>query len=208
MKRELLIAVGCGIAGAAAGVGALLFLHPIPKPGPPKVQTDTLWMEAQRPQLVKPTIGQRLTTTRVRGQTAIADAPSAPAQLSVRQYCAPTIALQTSAQRPDSASSTENPPPVLPDFRGRRAGPRLELYSTLNNARRWQWTGTARGRVQWESSGDSVLVRGDRFWVRVVRGAPRCAAYGAGGAAIGGLAGQDLQQITITALVAALACAF
>ena len=167
-------------------------------------------LEAQRPQLEKPSLGQKLTTTRVRGQTAIADAPSAPAQLSVRQYCAPTIALQTSAPPSDSAASTENPPPVLPDFRGRRAGPRLELYSTLNNARRWQWTGHVRGRVQWESSGDSVLVRGDRLWVRLVRGAPRCAVKMGAHGLVGGLLDREnrLEGAAISAAVAAVGCLF
>jgi len=98
-------------------------------------------------------------------------------------------------------------PAILPDFAGKRSGPRIELYSTLGDGRRWQWTGTARGRVTWQSSGDSVLVRGDRLWLRIVRGTPRCATYGAAGGAIGVLGGQDPRQAALTGLVTALACA-
>lgn len=200
--------------GALAGAGLLLWLHPSPGPQAPIVQVDTLWMEAQRPHLAKPSLGQKLTTARVRGQVAIAAAPSAPAWLTITGYCAPVIGKPESGKadlnglRNSVISDSTVPPALLPDFGGRRAGPRLELYSTLNSARRWSWTGTVRGRATWQSSGDSVLVRGDRLWVRVVRGAPRCGAYGAAGGAIGALVGQDLRQAAVTGLVAALACAF
>lgn len=194
------------VAGALLAGAAVWELKPAPAPGPAKVETDTLWLEKQRPDLVKPSLGQKLTTTRVRGQTTIADAPSAPARLALRSYCLPL--LQPPAA--DSVSSKENPPPALPDFSGRRAGSRLELYSTLNSERRWQWTGTARGRVTWESSGDSVLVRGDRLWVRLVRGGIRCSPKIGATGLVGGLLDRDkpLRGAAISAGVAALGCLF
>lgn len=205
MKRELLIAGVCAIAGAVLA----LQLRPAAPRAPSVVHTDTLYLEAQRPKLEKPSLGQRLTTTRVRGQTTIADAPSAPAQLAVRRYCAPVVVdgAIAGAAVADSGGNVQQAP-VLPDFGGRRAGPRLDLYSTLNNARRWQWTGTVRGRVQWQSSGDSVLVTGDRLWVRLLRGAPKCAAK----AAVYGLVGAGLDRenrlegAAIAAAVRALDC--
>ncbi|MBA3497329.1 MAG: hypothetical protein H0T86_09500 [Gemmatimonadales bacterium] len=86
-------------------------------------------------------------------------------------------------------------------------GPRLELFSTLSDARRWQWTGTVRGRIRWESSGDTVLVRGDQLWTRVLRGVPKCGAFGLVGGGIGAVAGQDFGQSSFTGLLTALACA-
>jgi hypothetical protein len=207
VKREILVAGVCAIAGAVLA----LQLRPAPPPAPSVVHTDTLFLEAQRPKLEHPSLGQRLTTTRVRGRTAIADAPSAPAQLAVRRYCAPMVedGAIAGAIVADSAANVQHIA-VLPDFGGRRAGPRLELYSTLNNARRWQWTGTVRGRVQWQSSGDSVLVTGDRIWARLVRGAPKCAAKMAVHGLVGGLLDDEnrLEGAAIAAGVRALDCLF
>jgi hypothetical protein len=205
VKRELLAA---GV-GAIAAALLVLQLRPSPAPGPPQIRTDTLWMEAQRPQLEHPSLGQKLTTTRIRGQAAIADAPSAPAQLAVRRYCDPAV-VDLNGLRNPVISDSAAPPAVLPDFGGKRAGPRLELFSTLNNARRWQWTGTVRGRVKWQSSGDTVLVTGDRLWVRLVRGGVKCAPKMAAHGLVGGLLDQEnrLEGAAISAGVAALACAF
>jgi hypothetical protein len=205
MKPLLLAAlVGALLAGALVWT-----LKPAPPPGPPVVRTEVRWMEAQRPKLEHPSLGQKLTTTRIRGQTTIADAPSAPAQLAVRRYCEPLV-LQTSAVGSDSGSMNEKSPAQLPDFGGKKAGPRLELFSTLNSGHRWQWTGAVRGRAKWQSSGDTVLVTGDRLWVRLVRGAPKCAAKMAVHGLVGGiLDGENrLEGAAIAAAVRALDCLF
>jgi hypothetical protein len=201
VKRELLALA----IGAAAGAGALVYLRPLPPRIPPEIRTDTLWMEAQRPELEHRGLRDRLTTHRVEGTTAIADAPSLPGRLDVASYCAPAIA-ETSSGQP--AADSGQVVVTLPDFGGRRAGPRLELFSTLGDGRRWSWQGTVRGRIQWQSSGDSVLVTGDRLWVRVARGAPKCGLWGAGGAAAGGLASRSLEGAIAAGAVAALSCAF
>jgi hypothetical protein len=213
MKRELVIFCSAAAVGALVGVAILLQLRPTPSPIPPVVQTDTLWLEAQRPKLEHPSLGQRLTTTRIRGQTTIADVPSAPARLAVDRYCLPKLQPAAADSQPRASDEGENQlhtSALLPDFGGKRAGPRLELFSTLNNARRWQWTGTVRGRVQWQSSGDSVLVTGDRLWVRLVRGAPKCAARMAVHGLVGGLLDSDnrLDGAAIAAGVRALDCLF
>jgi hypothetical protein len=200
VKRELLALA----IGAAAGAGALFFLRPLPPRIPAEIRTDTLWMEAQRPELEHRGLRDRLTTHQVEGTTAIADAPSLPGRLDVASYCAPVV-----HEASGSDTLTHNPPPaILPDFGGRRDGPRLELFSTLGDGRRWSWQGTVRGRIQWQSSGDSVLVTGDRLWVRIARGAPKCAAWGAGGAAAGGLASRSLEGAIAAGALTALSCAF
>jgi hypothetical protein len=216
MKRELVIFCVATVVGAGIGVAILLQLRPAPSPAPSVVRTDTLWMEKARPKLEHPTLGQRLTTTRIRGQTTIADAPSAPAQLAVRRYCEPVIKspavdiLGDSQPRASDEGANQLHTALLPDFGGKKAGPRLELFSTLNNAHRWQWSGTVRGRVQWQSSGDTVLVTGDRLWVRLLRGIPKCAPKMAAHGLVGGLLDQDnrLEGAAINASVAALGCLF
>jgi hypothetical protein len=77
----------------------------------------------------------------------------------------PRSAQDDSARRrtPCLSNATKG---VSANSSSRRAGPRLELFSTLNNARRWQWSGRhAASSVNWQSSGDTVLVTGDRLWV-------------------------------------------
>jgi hypothetical protein len=201
VKRELLAAA----AGAIAAAVLVLELRPSPPPAPPQLVTDTLWLEAQRPELEERSLREKLTTRRIQpDQVAIADAPSMPGRLDVASYCAPLVMHDT----PAGEDSTHNPPPQLPDFAGRRDGARFTFYSTLGDGRRWQGSYTARGRVSWESSGDSVLVTGDRLWVRIARGAPKCGLWGAGGAAAGGLASRSLEGAIAAGAVAALSCAF
>lgn len=201
------------IAAAAAALlagAAVWALKPSPAAGPAVVKVAPAFMEHERAQLAHPSIAQKLTTRAVKpDQVRIAEAPSAPGRLAVAMYCAPAIALQTSA--PDSTTSHHNAPPsLLPDFGGRRAGARLSLYSTLGDGRRWATDYTARGRISWSSSGDSVLVRGDRLWVRLARGAGRCAPAIGGTAAVGLLVDGEkpLRGALLGGVATALGCMF
>jgi hypothetical protein len=202
VTRELLAAA----AGAIAAAVLVLELRPTPPPAPREITVDTLWLEQQRPELEKRSLGEKLTTKRIPpDQVAIASAPSMAGRLEVASYCAPLLATD-SAQGAEPAGAVNQP--QLPDFAGRRDGSRYTLFSTLGDGRRWQGTYTARGRVSWESSGDTVLVTGDRLWVRIARGAPKCGLWGAGGAAAGGLASRNLEGAIAAGAIAALSCAF
>jgi hypothetical protein len=202
VKRELLAAA----AGAIAAAVLVLELRPTPPPAPREITVDTLWLEQQRPELEKRNLGEKLTTRRIQpDQVAIASAPSMAGRLDVASYCAPALEAASSRQ---PAADTGQVVAILPDFAGRRDGSRYTLFSTLGDGRRWQGTYTARGRVSWESSGDTVLVTGDRLWVRIARGAPKCGLWGAGGAAAGGLASRNLEGAIAAGAIAALSCAF
>lgn len=207
------------IGAAAAVIGALAAwqLKPAPAPGPAKVQVDTVFAEAERPHLEKPSLGERITTARAKPiQTRVAAAPSSAALQRVAIYCRPPIALQTSAVPPGSDSATSNKverqehPAVLPDFAGRYRGGKLTLYSTLNDGRAWSADYTVRGHIEWGSDGDSANVRGDRWFVRLLRGAARCApAMGASGAIGTVVHRQDpLEGFALGAGSTALGCLF
>lgn len=205
-------------ASAALSAAAAWRLKPAPAPGPAKVQIDTVYAEAERPDLVRPSIGQKLTTAAVKPlQTRVADAPSSAGRQAVEIYCRPPVALQTSTKtertsRSDTTSHIpeRNPAAVLPDFRGRRRGSQVTLFSTLNSGRRWSADYRTRGDCEWESSGDSVLWRCDRLWKRLARGAVRCAPAVGGSSAIGALADVDrpLRGAILGGAAATLGCLF
>lgn len=199
------------VASVAMVVGGALawWWKPAPPAGPAKVQVDTVHMEAERVPL-KPSLGQKLTTAAARPtQTRVAEAPSAQGTSAVKLYCEPlTITVQTSATPAGSDSSNPGadvPHSRLPDFQGRRDGPRLSLLSTLNDGRRWSADYHVRGRISWTSDGDSVLVRGDRLWVRLLRGGAKCAPAIAGGGAAGLLLARREDRLEMALLSSAAA---
>lgn len=192
-RTTVLGAALCVVAGAVVGWCSKA---PAAPAGPAMVRTDTLYMEAERVPLT-PSFGGKLITAPAKPtQTRIADTPSAAGTKAVASYCSPSIvfadrgkiSLRTEAEVKDSAPQFHS---RLPDLGGRRDGPRLNLYSTLNDGRRWAADYHVRGRISWASDGDSVLVRGDRLWVRVLRGAPRCGAIAAASGGLGAVIDRD-----------------
>lgn len=200
MTRYFAIAVIAVVVGAWVGRVTMA----APPSGPAKIVTDTLVMEHERV-LVKPTLGQRLTTHTVKPtQTRVADTSSAASRKAVQLYCAPLAITVTDTAKFDGASKSAR----LPDFQGRRVDARLSLYSTLNDGRRWSADYQVRGRLSWRSDGDSVVVTGDRLWTRLVRGSARCAPAAAASGALGALLdnGRPLRGLALGAVGTIVGC--
>lgn len=210
MRRELLVGFVGAIAGIAIGILVVRRIWHPATPTPAKVQVDTIYMEGERVP-VKPTLGQKLTTAVAKPtQTRVADKPSAQGKKAVADYCDPTLVLEDRGRiRIDSTVTPTPPPPArLPDFQGRRVDGRLSLYSTLNDGRRWSADYSVRGRISWRSDGDSVIVRGDRLFVRIARGSVRCAPAAAASGAVGFLLDRTdpMRGLALGTLSAALGC--
>lgn len=162
--------------------------------------TDPAKLEKAR---VDPTPGllERVQLGRVKpSQVRIGTAPSSAGKKRVADYCTPvpaghlvqTAPAQTSANRePIPETSEKAGPPILPDFGGRAGGSKVFLSSTLNDGRPWDATYKVRGRWTFASSGDSVVVRSERFWSRFVRGALRCGAAAGISGGIGALVDRE-----------------
>lgn len=195
-------------AAAAVGAAAGWRLKPVPAPGPVRVQVDTVTAEAARPDLKRPSLGERLQTSAVTPtQTRLAEAPSSTGLERVELYCRPPVRI---VRDTSNQLEKQEPPDVLPDFAGRRRRSSTTLFSTLSDGRRWAADYRTRGDCEWESSGDSVLWRCDRLWKRIARGAMRCAPPAAGAGAIGALVDTDrpLRGLVLGSIAAAAGCIF
>lgn len=136
----------------------------------PRVITDTVTIFRERPTVV--TRWREKLVWRTVPPTAIAIGPRTTVDTAaVNKYC-------------NRAADTSRV--GLPDFRGRRTGNRVQLWSTLSDGRAYSVIYQVAGdRWQWLSSGDSTIWRQERLGFRLFRGLPAKLLLVGGGYVLG-----------------------
>lgn len=148
------------LAGLLLGGAFILGWQTRPEKVPfPRVITDTVSIYRERPTVV--TKWREKIVWRTVPPTAVAVGLIGEADTAaVGKYC--KVVRDTSSRAV-----------VLPDFRGRRTGEQVQLWSTLSDGRAYTVIYPARGdHWQWLSSADSTIWREERVGFRLFRGLP------------------------------------
>lgn len=132
----------------------------------PRVITDTVSIYRERP-TVQIRWREKIRWRTVPPVTVTTGLREEKDTAAVNKYCksAPDSSRADSAAGPRRA--------VLPDFRGRRTGDKVQLWSTLSDGRAYSAIYQVAGdRWQWLSNSDSTIWRQERVGFRLFRGLP------------------------------------